>query len=118
MAAMKMASPGRAHFEKHYSDLSSKGFFSGLIDYASSGPVIAMVWEGDNAVLTGRKILGATKPFDSNPGTKRGDFCIDVGRNIIHGSDSVESANKEISLWFEDEELIDWGHHSETWTYE
>ena len=67
-----------------------------------------MVWEGDNVVLTGRKILGATKPFDSNPGTIRGDNCIDVGRNICHGSDSVESATKEISLWFGDEELVNY----------
>jgi nucleoside-diphosphate kinase len=108
LVAMKMTQPGRAHFEKHYSDLSSKGFFKGLIDYASSGPVVAMVWEGDNAVLTGRKMLGATKPFDSAPGTIRGDFCIDVGRNIIHGSDSVESANKEIALWYSAEEICAW----------
>ena len=67
-----------------------------------------MVWEGDNVVLTGRKILGATKPFDSNPGRIRGDNCIDVGRNICHGSDSVESATKEISLWFGEEELVNY----------
>ena len=118
LVAMKMALPGREHFEKHYADLSGKGFFKGLIDYASSGPVCAMVWEGDNAVLTGRKMLGATKPFDSAPGTIRGDFCIDVGRNIIHGSDAVESANHEISLWFKDEELVSWDHHSNNWVYE
>ncbi len=77
-----------------------------------------MVWEGDNAVATGRKMLGATKPFDSAPGTIRGDFCIDVGRNIIHGSDSVESANKEINLWFKPEELNNWESHSNKWVYE
>ena len=118
LVAMKLAQPGREQFEKHYSDLSSKPFFGGLVDYASSGPVCCMVWEGDNAVLTGRKMLGATKPFDSEPGTIRGDFCIDVGRNVIHGSDSVESANKEIALWFEDKELVDWTSHSEKWVYE
>ena len=118
LVAMKMSSPGKEHFEQHYSDLSSKGFFKGLIEYASSGPVVAMVWEGDNAVLTGRKMLGATKPFDSDAGTIRGDFCIDVGRNIIHGSDAVESANKEIALWFKDEELVSWTDHSEKWVYE
>lgn len=118
MVGMKMCSPGKAHFEKHYSDLSSKGFFKGLIDYAASGPVMAMVWEGDNVVATGRRLLGATKPFDSNPATLRGDLCIDVGRNIIHGSDSVESANKEIALWFATEELNDWGSHSQGWLYE
>ena len=118
LVAMKLCAPGREHFEKHYSDLSSKPFFGGLVDYASSGPVCAMVWEGDNAVLTGRKMLGATKPFDSAPGTIRGDFCIDVGRNIIHGSDAVESANKEIALWFGESELVNWNDHSAAWVYE
>merc|ERR1712046_146381 len=84
LVGMKMCQPGKAQFEKHY---------------AESGPVVCMVWEGDNAVKTGRKMLGATKPFDSEPGTIRGDFCIDVGRNVIHGPDSVESANHEIALW-------------------
>lgn len=66
----------------------------------SSGPVVPMVWEGLNAVKTGRVMLGATNPADSAPGTIRGDLCVQVGRNIVHGSDSVESANKEIALWF------------------
>ena len=118
LVAMKLTAPGRAHFEQHYADLANKSFFSGLIDYASSGPVCAMVWEGDNAVATGRKMLGATKPFESDPGTIRGDFCIDVGRNICHGSDAVESANAEIALWFTEAELCSWAHHSQAWVYE
>ena len=118
LVAMKLNSPTREHLERHYADLSSKGFFAGLINYMSSGPVCCMVWEGDNAVLTGRKMLGATKPFDSAPGTIRGDFCIDVGRNIIHGSDSVESANHEIGLWFTEGELCNWTDHSAAWVYE
>ena len=119
LAAMKLCQPGKAHFEEHYSDLSTKKFFPGLIEYAASGPVCAMVWEGDNAVLTGRKMLGATKPFDSEPGTIRGDFCIHVGRNIIHGSDSVEAANAEIALWFPGEnDLVNWTSHSNDWVYE
>ena len=118
LVAMKLCAPGREHFEQHYADLSTKKFFTGLIDYASSGPVCVMVWEGDGAVLTGRKILGATRPADSEPGTIRGDFCIDVGRNIIHGSDAVESANAEIALWFKDEELVSWESHSQKWIYE
>jgi len=116
---MKVTTPGKEHLEKHYADLSKKGFFPGLIEYMTSGPVCAMVWEGDNAVAAGRKMLGATKPFDSEPGTIRGDFCIDVGRNICHGSDSVESANNEIKLWFpNDKELNAWEHHSHKWIYE
>ena len=108
---MKLTAPGKEKFEEHYADLKDKKFFPGLIEYATSGPVCAMVWEGDNAVLTGRKMLGATRPFDSAPGTIRGDFCIDVGRNIIHGSDSVESAQKEIHLWFPHNELCHWQSH-------
>ena len=118
LVAMKLCAPGRAHFEQHYADLSAKPFFGGLVDYASSGPVCAMVWEGDQAVATGRKMLGATKPFDSEPGTIRGDFCIHVGRNIIHGSDAVEAANAEIALWFTEQELVSWAHHSNDWVYE
>jgi nucleoside-diphosphate kinase len=118
LVAMKMAQPGKEHFAEHYADLSSKSFFPGLIEYAASGPVVAMVWEGANAVKSGRKMLGATKPLDSEPGTIRGDLCIDVGRNIIHGSDAVESANKEIKLWFKDEELCPWSSCEEKWVYE
>lgn len=113
-----MSQPGKPHFEKHYSDLSTKAFFPSLVNYAASGPVVAMVWEGSNAVKTGRKMLGATRPFDSEPGTIRGDLCIDVSRNVIHGSDSVESANNEIDLWFGRSNLIQWRHHSDAWVYE
>lgn len=118
LCGMKMSAPGKEHFEKHYADLSSKPFFPGLVQYASSGPVVAMVWEGHNVVATGRKMLGATRPDDSAPGTIRGDFAIDVGRNVIHGSDSVESANKEIDLWFGLDNLVQWKSHSESWVYE
>ena len=118
LVGMKMTAPGKEMFEKHYSDLSSKGFFAGLVAYAASGPVVAMVWEGHNVVASGRKMLGATRPDDSAPGTIRGDFCIDVGRNVIHGSDSVESANKEIDLWFGHDNVTKWSHHSNGWIYE
>jgi len=73
-----------------------------------SGPVVPMVWEGKNAALTGRDMLGKTNPLESSIGTIRGDYCIDIGRNLIHGSDSVESAKKEIALWFSEGELIEW----------
>lgn len=77
-----------------------------------------MVWEGLNVVKTGRVMLGATNPADSAPGTIRGDLCIQVGRNIIHGSDSVESAKKEIGLWFTEKEVINWKPAVEGWVYE
>ena len=118
LVGLRMAQPGKEQFEKHYADLSSKSFFPGLVAYASSGPVVAMVWEGHNVVKTGRKMLGATRPDDSEPGTIRGDYAVDVGRNVIHGSDSVDSANKEIDLWFGHENLIQWQSHSNSWVYE
>ena len=117
LQAMKLFSPTKELLEQHYSDLAGKGFFAGLIEYMNSGPVCCMVWEGTGAVKTGRVMLGATKPADSLCGTIRGDFCIDVGRNICHGSDSVENAEKEIALWFP-EGVCDWTSHSKPWIYE
>ncbi|GAA5836971.1 hypothetical protein JCM11251_004461 [Rhodosporidiobolus azoricus] len=117
LAAMKLARPTREHLEKHYEDLSSKGFFKGLIEYMASGPVVAMVWEGKDAVKTGRVILGATNPLASAPGTIRGDYAIDVGRNVCHGSDAVESAQKEIALWFP-EGVLEYSAMNSSWVYE
>merc|ERR1719427_810625 len=99
-----MMTASKEHLENHYADLKGKGFFPGLIKYMGSGPVVAMVWQGQGAVENGRQMLGATNPADSLPGTIRGDYCIQVGRNICHGSDSVDSAEKEIKLWFKPEE--------------
>lgn len=118
LVAMKMLWAEQSLLEKHYEDLKDKKFFPGLVKYMSSGPVIPMVWEGKAVVKTGRMILGATNPLDSLPGTIRGDFCIDVGRNICHGSDSVESANKEIALWFNEKELVSWKQCTNEWVYE
>uniref|UniRef100_A0A452QIL5 Nucleoside diphosphate kinase n=2 Tax=Ursidae TaxID=9632 RepID=A0A452QIL5_URSAM len=104
--------------KQHYIDLKDRPFFPGLVKYMNSGPVVAMVWEGLNVVKTGRMMLGETNPADSKPGTIRGDFCIQVGRNIIHGSDSVKSAEKEISLWFKPEELVHYKSCAFDWIYE
>ncbi|BGP30378.1 nucleoside diphosphate kinase Ndk1 [Rhodotorula toruloides] len=117
LVAMKLASPSVEHLEKHYEDLKEKPFFKGLVSYMASGPVVAMVWEGKDAVKTGRTILGATNPLASAPGTIRGDFAIDVGRNVCHGSDAVESAKKEIALWFP-EGVQQFQLASEAWVYE
>ena len=84
----------------------------------TSGPVVPMVWEGLNVVKTGRLMLGETNPANSKPGTIRGDFCIDVGRNICHGSDSVESATKEIEMWFTGDEIASWRPVAIPWIYE
>ncbi|KAK0181385.1 hypothetical protein PV327_003677 [Microctonus hyperodae] len=124
LVAMKMVwiSADEALLKKHYADLASRPFFPSLVKYMSSGPVVPMVWEGLNAVKTGRVMLGETNPKDSAPGTIRGDYCIQVGRNIIHGSDAVESAEKEIKLWFGEKEsskeLVDWASWAEKWIYE
>uniref|UniRef100_A0A671VSM6 Nucleoside diphosphate kinase n=2 Tax=Sparus aurata TaxID=8175 RepID=A0A671VSM6_SPAAU len=117
LVGMKMMHASQDHLEKHYADLKGRPFFPTLIDYMSSGPVVAMVWEGKGVVKTGRVMLGETNPADSKPGTIRGDFCIDVSKNIIHGSDSVESANKEISLWFTDDELVSYTSCAFSWLY-
>lgn len=117
LVALKMASPSREQLEKHYADLSAKGFFAGLITYMLSGPVVCMVWEGKNAFAVGRQLLGATKPADSAPGTVRFDFAMDVGRNLIHGSDSKESAAAEIALWFP-EGLNKYSLPAQSWVYE
>ncbi|AEO62723.1 5202ba3d-0398-469c-880d-b6701af7ccac [Thermothielavioides terrestris] len=118
LVALKLVTPGKEHLEKHYSDLSDKPFFKGLVEYMNSGPIVAMVWEGYDAVKTGRAMLGATNPLASAPGTIRGDFALAVGRNVCHGSDSVESAKKEIALWFKEEELINWDIATKAWIYE
>jgi len=118
LCALKMVHAEKKLLEEHYKDLAQKPFYAGLVKYMNSGPVVAMVWEGLQAVSTGRKMLGATNPLDSAPGTIRGDFCIQTGRNICHGSDSVESAEREIGLWFTKEEIIGWEDHSKSWIYE
>ena len=89
-------------------DLSKKPFFPGLVRFFSSGPIIAMVWQGKGAILTGRRLLGETDPAKSLPGSIRGDYSIDIGRNIIHGSDGPEGAAHEINFWFTPNELYDW----------
>jgi nucleoside-diphosphate kinase len=118
LVAMKFMQASVEHLEKHYADLSKKPFFPGLVKYMASGPVVAMVWEGLNVVKTGRVMLGETNPADSKPGTIRGDFAVQVGRNICHGSDAVESANHEIALWFKPEELVSWESAQKDWIYE
>ncbi|KAF4555231.1 Nucleoside diphosphate kinase [Elsinoe fawcettii] len=118
LVAIKLVTASKEHLEKHYSDLSDKPFFAGLVSYMGSGPVCAMVWEGKEVVKVGRQLLGATNPLASAPGTIRGDFAIDVGRNVCHGSDAVDSAKKEIALWFKPEELNTWKKAEFDWVYE
>merc|ERR1719152_94462 len=115
---MKFVNAQMSVLEEHYAEHKERPFFKDLTSYMSSGPVVPMVWEGMGVVAAARKMLGATKPLESAPGTIRGDFCIDVGRNLVHGSDGVDSANREIGLWFSDAELQNWTSHSNSWMYE
>ena len=118
LVALKLMHASKEHMEAHYDDLKAKKFFPGLIAYMTSGPVCCMVWEGKDAIKMGRMLLGATKPSDSLPGTIRGDFAVDVGRNICHGSDLPESAAAEIKHWFKDGELVEWKSAQEAWINE
>jgi len=118
LSGLKLYQATEELLRTHYSDLTEKKFFPSLLEYMLSGPVTCMVWEGKEAVKMGRQMLGATNPQDSMPGSIRGDFSIEVGRNICHGSDSVENAEKEIALWFKEGELVDWEDHSNSWLYE
>jgi len=104
--------------EKHYDVHRERPFFPGLVEFITSGPVVAMVWEGDGVIASARKIIGATNPLNAEPGTIRGDLGINIGRNLIHGSDAPETAEKEVSLWFTDEELVTWEPRLTPWLHE
>lgn len=117
LVAIKVVVPSKEFAQKHYHDLKERPFFNGLCEFLSSGPVIAMVWEGEGVIRYGRKLIGATDPQKSEPGSIRGDLAVVVGRNIIHGSDGPETANDEIKLWFKPEELVNYTSNAEKWIY-
>lgn len=118
LKAMKMITIQKTLAEQHYAEHKGKGFYDALISYITSGPVVAMVWEGGNAVEVARSLMGATDPVKSAPGTIRGDFGMFTGRNVIHGSDSPESARREIALFFNDYELQNYQKIGQEWLYE
>ncbi|MBF2029188.1 MAG: nucleoside-diphosphate kinase [Oscillatoriales cyanobacterium C42_A2020_001] len=118
LVGLKLMSVSRELAETHYGVHKEKPFFPGLVNFITSGPVVAMVWEGKGVIASARKIIGATNPLNAEPGTLRGDFGVDVGRNIIHGSDAPETAEQEIKLWFKDEELVGWEPSITGWIYE
>jgi len=106
--------------EDHYGEHEDKPFFDDLVSFITSGPVMAMVWEGQDATRQVRRMMGATDPAEAQPGTIRGDLGLDLGRNVIHGSDNEDpGANeREIDLFFDDDELVEWERIDETWLYE
>ncbi|MBD2152662.1 nucleoside-diphosphate kinase [Pseudanabaena sp. FACHB-1277] len=118
LVGLKLMQPTRELAEKHYGVHKERPFFAGLVEFITSGPVVAMVWEGDGVVASARKIIGATNPLTAEPGTIRGDYGANIGRNIIHGSDAIETAQTEIALWFTPEELVTWQPSITSWIYE
>ena len=118
LVGLKLMQVSRELAEQHYDVHREKPFFAGLVDFITSGPVVAMVWEGDGVVASARKLIGATNPLTAEPGTIRGDYGVSIGRNLIHGSDAVETAQREIALWFRDEELASWKPTITPWLYE
>jgi len=118
LVGLKMLSVSRELAEKHYDVHRERPFFQGLVNFIISSPVVAMVWQGEGVIASARKIIGATNPLNSEPGTIRGDYGITVGRNLIHGSDAPETAVSEISLWFTPEELVSWELATQPWLVE
>ena len=115
LVALKLMKISKEKAQIHYREHEGKSFYQSLIDYTTSAPVIAMVWEGDEAVMQIRKTAGATNIKDSLPGTIRGDYCLHTQHNIIHASDSVEAAEREIALFFSPDEIISWTDESAHW---
>lgn len=118
LVGLKMMMVSRELAEKHYDVHRERPFFNGLVEFIISSPIVAMVWQGEGVVASARKIIGATNPLSSEPGTIRGDYGISIGRNLIHGSDAIETAQREISLWFEAEELAGWQPTLTPWIVE
>jgi len=103
--------------KEHYGEHKERPFFGELVDFITSGPVFAMVWQGENVISTARNMIGATNPSEATPGSIRGDFAVTVGKNIIHGSDSAESAEREINLFFTSEEQLNYSKQTNDWIY-
>jgi nucleoside-diphosphate kinase len=118
LAAMKLMQVDEALARQHYGEHAERPFFPGLVSFITSGPIVAMVWEAGNAVSLVRQTMGATDPVNSAPGTVRGDLGINIGRNIVHGSDSPESARREIDLFFAPAEILAYSRSTDAWITE
>ncbi len=119
LVGMKLMKVSQAKAEEHYGEHKGKPFFNGLVEFITSGPIVAMVWEGTDAIKLCRNVIGATKPIEAAPGSIRGDLATDIGRNIVHGSDGPESAAREIGIFFsEDELLAGWKRNVDEWVNE
>jgi nucleoside-diphosphate kinase len=118
IVGMKFIHMSRELAGRHYAIHLGKPFYEGLINYITSAPVVVIVLEGTQAVTIARNTIGATRPAEAAAGTIRGDLGLEVGRNLVHGSDSVENAVKEVSLFFSPEELVDWARDTDRWIFE
>ena len=118
IAAMKLMQLDGERARKHYGEHAGKPFFQGLVDFITSGPIVAMAVEGDGAIEGCRQIMGATNPLSAAPGTIRADFAQNIGRNLVHGSDSAGSAERELAIFFEPKEFVSRKHDLERWIRE
>ena len=118
LVAMKLMQVDDDLAQEHYGEHVERPFFPGLVSFITSGPIVAMVWEGKNAIALTRQTMGATNPADAGPGTIRGDLGVDIGRNIVHGSDGPESAQREINLFFQPGEILSYGRSTDAWITE
>ncbi|MBX9685831.1 MAG: nucleoside-diphosphate kinase [Candidatus Obscuribacterales bacterium] len=118
LVGLKLMQVSRELAENHYGEHKGKPFFEGLVSFITSGPIVAMVLEGKDAVAIARNLIGATNPASSAPGTIRGDLALEIGRNVVHGSDSPESGKREIGIFFNEKELADWTRTVQCWVTE
>ncbi len=118
LTAMKLMQVDEALAHRHYGEHVDRPFFAGLVSFITSGPVVAMAWEANNAVEIVRNTMGSTNPANAAPGTIRGDLGVDIGRNLIHGSDSPESALRELALFFAPEEILSYSRSNDGWIVE
>lgn len=118
LVAAKFLQVSKELAQTHYGIHQGKPFYAGLIDYITASPVMAMVWEGPNAVAAVRQTMGTTRPTEAAPGSIRHDYALEVGRNLTHASDSVENGQTEINLWFKPEELVSWERAIDRWVFE
>lgn len=118
LVGLRMLQVDEALAKRHYAEHAGKPFFAGLRDFITSSPLVAAVFEGEDAVALVRRTMGATNPIDADPGTIRGDFGVDLGRNVIHGSDSPESGERELALFFAPDQVLSWQRDAERWMRE
>lgn len=118
LIGLKLMQVSRELAEQHYGEHEGKSFYEGLVSYITSGPVVVMAFEGKHAIAAARNTIGSTKPHEAGAGTIRGDYALDVGRNLVHGSDKPETGEREVALFFDEDELLSWTRDTDRWIFE